>query len=68
MTAVPIVAFIAATIATWQAPSPRPAAAREWGGPLPSIDVALLRSDGKQAPFAGHALELMSTALLELKP
>jgi hypothetical protein len=41
--------------------------ARERGGPLPSIDVALWRSDHEEAPFAGHALELVSAAILELE-
>jgi hypothetical protein len=32
-------------------------AARERGGPLPSIDAALPRRDGEQAPITGYALE-----------
>jgi hypothetical protein len=42
-------------------------AAQERGGPLPSIDVPLRRSDGEEAPLAGHALELVSSAVLELE-
>jgi len=42
-------------------------AARGRGGPLPSIGVPLRRRDGKHAPFAGHALELMRAAVFEFE-
>ena len=34
----------------------------------PSEATPLLRSDGEQPPLAGHALELVRAAVLELQP